>query len=62
MGASVSSAAAVRAWTANDVAARVAGLGSAFEKYEAAIKENGVDDETFEKLRAMVKEGGKGKR
>ncbi|MCH2180086.1 MAG: hypothetical protein MK106_14910 [Mariniblastus sp.] len=26
------------------------------------IKENGVDDETFEKLRAMVKEGGKGKR
>ena len=45
MGASASSAAAVRAWTADDVAARVAALGAAFAKYEATIKANGVDGE-----------------
>ena len=44
---SASSAAAVRAWTAADVAARVTALGAAFAKYEAPIKENGVDGEVL---------------
>ena len=47
MGASASSATAVRAWTADDVAARVTALGAAFAKYEAPIKENGVDGEVL---------------
>ena len=47
MGASASSAAAVRTWTADDVATRVSALGAAFAKYEAPIKENGVDGEVL---------------
>ena len=43
MGASASSAAAVRGWTADDVAARVSALGAAFAKYAEVVKENGVD-------------------
>ena len=46
MGAA-SSAAAVRSWTAEDVAARVTAFGTAYVQYAAAIKENGVDGEVL---------------
>ena len=68
MGASASApaatitAAAVRAWTADDVASRVSGLGAAYVQYEATIKENGVDGEMLlalepEELKEHVKSG-----
>ena len=56
MGAAASSAAAVRAWTADDVAARVTALGAAFAKYEAPIKENGVDGQMLLELEAEALE------
>ena len=61
MGASASSAAAVRAWTADDVASRVAGFGAAFSKYAEVAKENGLDGKMLlalepDTLSAQVKE------
>lgn len=47
MGISASSAAAVRAWTADDVAVCVARFGTPFSKYAEVAKENGLDGSTL---------------